>query len=46
MVNVGDVPPDALGGVAVLGADPGQDTTMNLTDELDSGTTQFDIPPG
>jgi hypothetical protein len=42
-VTVGDVPPDASGAAVVLGTNA--DTTMDLTDELDSGMTQFDIPP-
>jgi hypothetical protein len=25
--------------------DPANDAVMNLTDELDSGTTEFQIPP-
>jgi hypothetical protein len=42
-VTVGDVPPDASGAAVVLGTN--EDTTMDLTDDLDSGMTQFDIPP-
>jgi hypothetical protein len=42
-VTVGDVPPDASGAAVVLGTN--QDTTMDLTDDLDTGTTQFDVPP-
>jgi hypothetical protein len=45
-LNVADVPPDALGAVVVLAPDPADDAVMNLTDELDSGITQFQIPPG
>jgi hypothetical protein len=30
----------------VLSPDPVNDAVMNLTDALDSGTTQFQIPPG
>ena len=36
------MPADASAGVIVLG-DNG-DTTMDLTDDLDAGMTQFDIP--
>jgi hypothetical protein len=42
-VNIGDVPPDASGAAVVLGT--ADDTTMDLTDEIDAGMTQFDIPP-
>jgi hypothetical protein len=42
-VTVGDVPPDASGAAVVLGTN--EDTTMDLTDDLDSGMTEFDIPP-
>jgi hypothetical protein len=42
-VTVGDVPPDASGAAVVLGTS--EDTTMDLTDDLDAGMTQFDIPP-
>jgi hypothetical protein len=45
-LNVADVPTDALGAAVVLAPDPAKDAVMNLTDELDSGTTQFSIPPG
>ena len=41
-VEVSDVPPDASAAAIVLG-DNG-DTTMDLTDDLDAGMTQFDIP--
>jgi hypothetical protein len=44
-LTVNDVPPDALGAAVVLGPDPGDVTMMDLTAELDSGTTQFDITP-
>jgi hypothetical protein len=44
-LTVNDVPPDALGAAVVLGPDPGDVTVMDLTDELDSGTTQSEIPP-
>jgi hypothetical protein len=43
-VTVSDVPPDASGAAVVLS--PNGDATMDLTDELDAGMTQFDIPPG
>jgi hypothetical protein len=42
-VTVGDVPPDASGAAVVLGTN--DDTTMDLTDDLDAGMTQFDVPP-
>jgi hypothetical protein len=42
-VTVSDVPPDASGAAVVLGTN--DDTTMDLTDDLDAGMTQFDIPP-
>jgi hypothetical protein len=42
-VTVSDVPPDASGAAVVLGTN--SDTTMDLTDDLDAGMTQFDIPP-
>jgi hypothetical protein len=42
-VTVGDVPSDASGAAVVLGTNG--DTTMDLTDDLDSGMTDFDIPP-
>jgi hypothetical protein len=42
-VEVSDVPEGASAGVIVLGDDG--DTTMDLTDDLDAGMTQFDIPP-
>ena len=45
-LNVAEVPADALGAAVVLAPDPANDAVMNLTDELDSGTTQFQIPPG
>ena len=44
-LTVADVSLDALGAAVVLGHDPGDVTVMDLTDELDSGTTQFDITP-
>jgi hypothetical protein len=42
-VTVSDVPPDASGAAVVLGTNA--DTTIDLTDDLDAGMTQFDIPP-
>jgi hypothetical protein len=42
-VTVGNVPPDASGAAVVLGTN--SDTTMDLTDDLDAGMTQFDVPP-
>jgi hypothetical protein len=42
-VTVSDVPPDASGAAVVLS--PDADTTIDLTDDLDAGMTQFDIPP-
>ncbi len=41
-VDVSDVPPDASGAAVALG-DNGDDT-MDLTDDLDDGVTDFDIP--
>ncbi len=41
-VDVSDVPPDASGAAVVLGDD--SDDTMDLTDDLDNGVTNFDIP--
>jgi hypothetical protein len=42
-VTISDVPPDASGAAVVLGTT--DDTTIDLTDEIDAGMTQFDIPP-
>jgi hypothetical protein len=42
-VTIGDVPPDASGAAVVLGSN--DDTIMDLTDAIDAGMTQFDIPP-
>ncbi len=41
-VDVSDVPPGASGAAVVLGDDG--DDTMDLTDDLDNGVTNFDIP--
>jgi hypothetical protein len=42
-VTVSDVPPDASGATVVLS--PDADTTIDLTDDLDAGMTDFEIPP-